>query len=159
MIHTRRDTLKFIGAASIAVALPAPLLAATTHQVEMLSKLPNDTSKKFLFLPAVLQIQPGDTVQFVASNKGHNSVSDKNMLPAGADGWKSKISQNFEITLNAQGTYGYFCQPHKSLGMVGLILVGDASSNYQAAKAAKQSGKAKSAFAALFQQADAMING
>ena len=38
------------------------------------------------------------------------------------------------MVVEAEGAYGYYCQPHKALGMVGLILVGDASANYESLK-------------------------
>ena len=45
------------------------------------------------------------------------------------------------------------------MGMVGLILVGDPSSNYEEAKAAiaKQKGKAKKVYKDIFERADAML--
>ncbi|KPU84711.1 hypothetical protein JI58_02105 [Marinosulfonomonas sp. PRT-SC04] len=128
-----------------------------SHEVHMYSKHPEDSKLRNVFVPDLLQVKLGDTVKFIVEDKGHNSVSDKNMLPEGADGWKSKLSKEFEITLTTEGTYGYFCLPHRSLGMVGLILVGDASGNYQTAKDAKQRGKAKTVYKDIFERADVMI--
>lgn len=159
MTQSRRTTLKLIAAAGATLLIPARALAATTHKVLMMSKDPDDGTHKNYFSPAILQIQPGDTISFVPNNKGHNCVSDKNMLPDGAEGWKGKISAQIDVTFDVEGTYGYFCQPHRSLGMVGLVLVGDPSGNYEAARSAKQRGKAKKAFQELFEQADALIKG
>ncbi len=159
MTHTRRNTLKFMVIASATLAIPSQILAATTHDVTMVSKDPDDPQHKNYFSPNILQIEPGDTVSFTPADKGHNSVSDKNMLPEGAEGWKGKVSDPIDVTFDMEGTYGYFCLPHRSLGMVGLILVGDPSGNYEAAKAAKQRGKAKKAFAELFERADEILNG
>lgn len=160
MTKTRRDALKLMGAAAATTTvLPTALRAEgpVTHEVQMLNKHPDDKKQKNVFLPAVLKINPGDTVKFVAVDKGHNSVSYKDMIPEGAEGWKSKLNKDFEVTLDVEGAYGYFCQPHKSLGMVGLILVGDVSGNYEAIKEVKQRGKAKKVMKKLFEEADAML--
>lgn len=161
MTKTRRDALKLIGAASAVTVIAAPSWAQdpVTHEVQMYNKHPDDKKMRNVFAPDLLQINPGDTVKFISADKGHNSVSDKNMMPEGAEGWKSKLSKDFEVTLTVEGTYGYYCQPHRSLGMVGLILVGDASGNYEDAKDAKQSGKAKSIYEDIFERADALQAG
>lgn len=170
MIKSRREALKLLGAATATGVLPRQLLAESqpgetesvaagpvTHEVQMYTKHPEDSKIRNAFFPDLLQVNPGDTVKLIAADKGHNSVSDKNMLPEGAEEWKSKINKEFEITLTAKGTYGYFCLPHRSLGMVGLILVGDASANYEATKEAKQRGKAKKVYKDIFARADALM--
>ena len=165
MTLSRRMTLKLFGAAAASSAIPAGLMAQdttetpepVTHEVMLYTKHPDDKKKRNVFSPRVLQVNPGDTVKFIAADKGHNSVSDKNMMPEGAESWKGKISKDVEVTLTVEGTYGYYCAPHRALGMVGLILVGDASANYDAAKDAKQRGKAKKTYEAIFEEADALI--
>jgi plastocyanin len=37
-----------------------------------------------VFEPALVKIEPGDTVKFVAANKGHNAETIKGLLPEGA---------------------------------------------------------------------------
>ena len=168
MTQSRRDALKLMGAAAATAALPSTLMAdgheaktegPVTHEVLMLNKHPDDKKKRNVFVPAVLKINPGDTVKFVSVDEGHNSLSSKGMIPEGAEMWKSKLNKDFEVTLDVEGTYGYNCQPHQSLGMVGLILVGDASVNFEDAKAVKQRGKAKKVMAELFEEAEAMMAG
>lgn len=170
MTTTRRDALKIMGAASLTAGattlLPTGLMAESheamepmTHEVMMYTKHPDDSKLRNVFSPRVLQVNPGDTVKFVSADKGHNSVSDENMLPEGAEEWKGKISKDLEVVISAEGTYGYFCAPHRALGMVGLILCGDPSSNYEDARGAKQRGKAKKAYAEIFEEADALIAG
>jgi len=160
MNHTRRTHLKYLGAATLASLTPRLAMATTdpvVHEIEMHSKDPDDKKHRNYFSPDLICIQPGDTVHFIAVDKGHNSVSNKDMMPEGAEGWKGKISKDIEVTLTVEGTYGFHCMPHRSLGMVGLIIVGDHSSNYEAVKAAKQRGKAKSAYIDLFERADALL--
>ena len=47
------------------------------------------------------------------------------------------------MTVDTEGLYAYKCQPHVAMGMVGLIQVGDAPANLEAAKTAKMSKKAR----------------
>jgi len=168
MKHSRRMYLKLVVSTILAATFAAPAFAdeapetaaePQVHEVLMYNADPNDKKKKMVFVPDLLRANPGDTIRFVSSDKSHNAVSDKLMLPEGADAFKSKISKDFEYVVTAEGTYGYFCQPHRNMGMVGLILVGDPSSNYEDAKAAiaKQKGKAKKVYKDIFERADAML--
>lgn len=154
MKHNRRAFLALL----TALALPLPALAESTlHEVQMLNRDPDNKKRTMIFKPDLLQIAPGDTVRFISVDKGHNAVSDDNMRPEGAEGFKSKINKDIEITFDQEGTYGVYCQPHRMMGMVGLILVGDPSVNYEEARAAKQRGKAKKVYKKLFERADEML--
>jgi len=124
---------------------------AKTHEVQMLNKNPDDAKQKMVFLPAFLQVEPGDTVIFKSVDKGHNSVSMKGMIPEGATEWKSKMSKDFEITLDVQGIYAYKCLPHYGMGMVGVIQVGDDTSNLDAVKTAKAPKLARKAIDAALE--------
>ncbi|MEM8857308.1 MAG: pseudoazurin [Chloroflexota bacterium] len=121
------------------------VLAANSHNIEMLNKHPEDKKRRMVFHPLIQVIEPGDTVKFLASNKGHNSISIEGMIPDGATAWKGKINEEIEVTLEKPGVYGYFCQPHATLGMVGLIIVkGEGmTDNLEAAKAVKHKGRAR----------------
>ena len=70
-------------------------------------------------------------------------------------GFNSKVNEEFTVTLTVEGVYGYICSPHYEMGMVGVIVVGDPSVNLEAARKVRQQGDAKSAFAALLDQAAA----
>ena len=126
---------------------------AETHIVEMRNADPNDPNTINVFTPAVLRIEPGDTVRFVVVDKGHNSASKKGMIPEGATPWNGKIDEEVERTFDVPGTYGFICLPHYGMGMVGLILVGDFKVNFEEARKVRQRGKAKKALRALFEQA------
>ncbi|MEO0327201.1 MAG: pseudoazurin [Pseudomonadota bacterium] len=119
--------------------------AQTAHNIEMLNKHPEDKKRRMVFHPMIQVIEPGDSVKFLTTAKGHNSISIEGMIPEGAEPWKGKINEEIELTLEKPGVYGYLCQPHATLGMVGLIIVkGDGmADNLEAAKAVKQRGKAK----------------
>ncbi len=77
------------------------------------------------WVPLVLFAQPGDTVTFV-NMIGHDTEAIEGMMPAGAEGWKSKLGEEaYTITVEKEGAYIYKCNPHISTGMVGAIVVGD----------------------------------
>ena len=103
---TRREGLKILGATA---ALATPLKAlAESHGgtvVEMLNKSP-DGSERQVFEPPVLQVEPGTTVSFVSTDRGHNSESNKQMMPEGAEVWKSKIGKDVDVTFDVPGVYG-----------------------------------------------------
>lgn len=132
-------------------------LLAETHLVEMRNTDPNDPNSINLFDPPILKIEKGDSIKFVAVDKGHNSASKKGMLPDGALPWNGKLDEEIKITFNHDGTYGYVCIPHLQMGMVGLVLVGDYTINFEDAKKVRQRGGAKKAFRALFKQAETAI--
>lgn len=121
---------------------------ATDFEVKMLNK--GDVGA-MVFEPAFIAAQPGDTVTFLSIDKGHNAQSIKGMLPDGAEKFKSKMSKEFMLNLDAEGIYGIKCTPHFALGMVMLIQVGKPI-NLEAVMKVKLKGKTKKRFAPLFEQ-------
>ena len=114
-----------------------------THVIEMLNKDPVSNERQ-VFHPAVARIAVGDTITFAATEKGHNSQSNKDVMPEGASEWKGKISKDVRVTFDVPGVYAYHCTPHRAAGMVGLILVGDVTKEeIEAVMDAKHRGKAK----------------
>ena len=105
-----------------------------------------------VFQPDFVRADPGDTIRFVPTDKGHNVETIKGMLPEDAETFKSKFNEEFTVTLDKEGVYGVKCTPHYGMGMVALIEVGQPV-NLEEAKAVKQTGKAKAVFAELFGQA------
>ena len=116
------------------LALGAAPASAKEWQVKMLNKGSN--GQLMAFEPAYLAVKPGDTVRFLATDKGHNAESIPGMLPAGAQAFKGKINQEIVVKFTAPGVYGYKCLPHLGMGMVGVVQVGPASNRAQAAAAA-----------------------
>lgn len=123
---------------------------AAEHEVRMLNRGPE--GQPMQFDPAFLKIEPGDSVTFVATDKGHNSESILEMIPEDAETWKGKINEEITITFDEEGIYGYKCQPHLGMGMVGIIQVGDDVSNLDSAETAKLPGRAKPRMAELIAQ-------
>jgi pseudoazurin len=130
-------------------ALNAAPALATEHQVQMLNK---GRGGMMVFEPSFLKIAPGDSIHFVATDKGHNVMSVEGMAPDGAAPFQGKMNEDMTVTFDKPGVYGFECKPHYGMGMVGLVVVGDAS-NLAQAEVAPQKGKAKKAFEGLFKQA------
>jgi pseudoazurin len=120
-------------AALAAIALAAVPAAAKEHQVKMLNK---GAGGLMVFEPAFIKVAPGDTVKFLATQKGHNAESVAGMTPAGGTTFKGKINEEISVKFNKEGVYGYKCLPHLGMGMVGVVQVGKPVNKAQAAAAA-----------------------
>ncbi|PKR89625.1 pseudoazurin [Pleomorphomonas diazotrophica] len=133
-----------LAAAALAVAiLPA---TAADVQVKMLNK---GAKGMMVFEPDLVKVQPGDTVTFVATDPGHDAQSVPGMLPGGAQPFEGKIGKDLTVTFTQPGVYGVKCKPHYVMGMVAVVVVGDPAPNLEAAKAAKNPGKAGKLFTEL----------
>lgn len=122
---------------AIAMMLMATTAFAEQHVVEMLN---NGDDGMMVFSPGYLKVQKGDTVKFLATDAGHNSVSS--YTPDGAVAWTGAINEEITVTMDKEGVYIYECTPHLALAMVGVIQVGDAA-NLDAAQSAAGEMKAK----------------
>lgn len=138
------------GLASLMLIGPA---LAVDHQVQMLNK--DSEGRAMQFEPAFLKVAPGDTVTFIAANKGHNSESILTLTPEGAEPWKGKINEEITVTFETEGSYAYKCQPHLGLGMVGLIQVGDGAVELDQAEVDKLPKRAAERLTALIDEAAA----
>lgn len=136
--------------AALVLGLGATPSFAADYQVRMLDQ---GMSGMMQYDPQLLKIAPGDTVHFVAADQGHNVQSIDGMSPAGAKPFAGEIGRNLTVTFTVPGVYGYRCVPHGTLGMVGLILVGNPVNEAQA-KAAAMPGMAGRVFAKLFDAID-----
>lgn len=135
-----------LAAASLALVGAAP--GPKQWQVRMLNKGPD--GQLMVFVPAKLTIAPGDSVKFIATDKGHNAEAIAGMLPAGAQTFKGAINQEIEVRFTQAGLYGYKCLPHLGMGMVGVIQVGNDNNRAALqAQAAKLPGLGKKRMAAL----------
>mgnify|MGYP006076123141 CR=1 FL=1 len=125
---------------------------AESHEVQMLNTGPDGV---MVFEPAVLSINPGDSVTFKATNPGHNSESMAGMKPEGAEGWQGGMGQEVTVTFDQDGVYVYQCTPHLMMAMVGVIKVGSGS-NLEAIKTAAIDKKA--AFMVAQDRLDGYLN-
>ncbi|MBS1182379.1 MAG: pseudoazurin [Proteobacteria bacterium] len=129
-----------------ALALAAFPAIAADFQVKMLNK---GAKGMMVFEPDLIKVQPGDTVTFVATDPGHDAMSVPGMLPDGAQPFEGKIGKDVVVTFAQPGVYGVKCKPHYVMGMVAVVVVGDAAPNLEAAKTAKNPGKAGKVFTEL----------
>ena len=90
-----------------------------------------------VFDPATLPIHVGDTVMWVWDSPGHSVVSGTATSTTETPDGKfcspsdtncstiqlSNMGATYEHTFNTAGTFPYFCAPHGTLGMTGMIQV------------------------------------
>ena len=121
----------------IAAFLSTPSLAAEVA-IEMLNK--DADGNKMVYSQELVKIEVGDTVTWLPSSKGHNveMISSPNKMK-----FKSKNGKEAKITFDTPGIYYYLCTPHKGMGMIGLVIVGDDLSNIDDIASAKAMGKSK----------------
>jgi pseudoazurin len=126
----------------IAFALAAMTTAASAadFEVHMLNK---GKGGAMVFEPSLVKVAKGDTVTFIPTDKGHNAETVKGLLPEGAKPFKGKINETLKVTFDVDGAYVVKCTPHVGMGMVALVVVGDAPANIEAIKTAKLPKKAR----------------
>jgi len=141
---------------TLAAAAAVMVLTGGARAAEVEVKLLNKGTDGGLmvFEPAFVKIAPGDTVKFVSTDKGHNAESIKGMLPEGATPFLGKNNEDIAVKFEKDGVYGIKCLPHYGMGMVAMVVVGSPG-NVDQAKAVPQVGKAKQAFATLFDKLEA----
>ena len=113
---------------------------AADFEVHMLNK---GKDGAMVFEPGLTKVAPGDSVTFVPKDKSHNAETIKDLLPAGAKPFKGKMNEAIKVTFDVPGAYAVKCSPHVGMGMVALVVVGDAPANIAAIKAAKLPKKAR----------------
>ena len=79
----------------------------------------------FVFSPDFVRIKPSDTINFVATDKGHQVYSVPGMIPEGAEPFDARMSQDIKATFTVPGIYVIACRPHLIMGMIGVVLVSD----------------------------------
>jgi pseudoazurin len=113
---------KLLTTVSIVLAMATPALAEDMT-IDMLNK--RDDGAKMVYSEDIARIEVGDTITWAPTSKGHNVE-----FIAGPDGWdaprKSKLSKEVAITFDTPGVYLYQCTPHKSMGMIAIVVVGEA---------------------------------
>ena len=110
----------------LTIILWTSLSYAEDATVEMLNKLDNEY---MVFSKKIVRVDIGDTVYWKATDKGHNVEFLKNAVPEGVEKFKSKLNEDVEYKFTIPGIYAYWCTPHKSMGMIGFIIVGNDLSN------------------------------
>ena len=135
-----------LAAAFLGFILISNVAYGKTVEIEMLNK--DDQGRKMIYSQEVVNVEVGDTVTWIPTSKGHNVE-----IVAAPDGFdipkKSKNSKEVSIDFTVPGIYYYWCTPHKGMGMIGLVVVGNDTSNKDAIAKAKAMGKSKKKLKAL----------
>tara|TARA_B100001996_G_scaffold198877_1_gene152237 strand:+ start:541 stop:1044 length:504 start_codon:yes stop_codon:yes gene_type:complete len=80
-------------------------------------------STNLRFSPSSVTIDEGDAVRFFWDGQilPHNAVEENGTFDSGDT--KSNEDYRFVFLPGLNGTFEYYCEPHRSLGMVGEIIV------------------------------------
>lgn len=108
------------------LALSVALTGAASAEDFEVKMLNRGEAGTMIFEPNFLQIVAGDTVKFIAEDRGHNAESIDEMMPEGSVAFEGKINEEVEVTFDVEGLYGVRCKPHYAMGMVMTIAVGEA---------------------------------
>ena len=114
-----------------------PAISADEN-IDMLNRLGKEIN---VYSKKIVNVDVGDTVFWKSINPGHNVEFIKGGTPAGIEKFKSKYNKDTSYTFNTPGIYAYWCTPHKSMGMIGFIVVGNDKSNLEEIKKLKFYGK------------------
>lgn len=135
-----KTIMKATLAIAIAVASMTTAASAADFEVHLLNKGKDGV---MVFEPGLTKVAKGDTVTFIPTDKSHNAETFKGLLPEGAEPFKGKVNETMKVTFTVEGAYVIKCAPHAGMGMVALVVVGNAPSNIEAVKTAKLPKKAR----------------
>ena len=147
--------INFIKKQTVLITTIASIIFSTSvssfadETVEMLNKL---NKEYMVYSKKIVKIKTGETVFWKSTNPGHNVEFIKKGFPAGVEKFKSKMSKDTQYKFDVPGIYAYWCTPHKGMGMIGFVVVGDDKSNLEAIKSLRYSGKSKKIAAELISQ-------
>jgi pseudoazurin len=101
-------------------------LLAEDISIDMLNK--RDDGQRMVYSEDLVRISLGDTINWNPKDPGHNVE-----FVVGPDGFelpaKSFINRKVSMKFEIPGIYLYVCSPHSIMGMIGLVVVGDDTSN------------------------------
>ena len=119
--------------------LPFNVFAAD-QTIEMLNK---QDKESMVYSQKIVRVNVGDTVFWKSTDKGHNVEFIRGGVPEGVDKFKTKYNVDVEYKFTIPGVYAYWCTPHKNMGMIGFVVVGDDKSNIENIKKIRYSSKSK----------------
>ena len=103
-----------------------------------------ETKKRMVYSQELVKIDAGQSIEWVPTAKGHNVQFVS--VPDGGEKIKSKMNDEVSFTFEQEGVYLYLCTPHATMGMIGVVVVGDSDVNLAEAKKYKFRGKSKKKF-------------
>lgn len=118
-----------------------------TIEIDMLNKLGKE---KMVYSIKVAKIDLNDKIIWKHISKGHNVEFIG--MPKGVKKFKTKINKKAEYEFKKPGIYLYQCTPHKAMGMIGIVVVGEDKSNLEKIKKVKLYGKSKKIFKELLKE-------
>jgi|TARA_B110000879_G_scaffold70709_1_gene98751 pseudoazurin len=124
---------------------------AETIEIQMLNE--NEAGEKMVFSQELIRAEVGDVIRFVPTDRSHNAQSVKGALPEGQEAFKGRMNQEIEYAVTETGLTAVVCQPHQTMGMVALIVVGNDVSNADEILDARLRGKGKDKIKALIEEA------
>ena len=119
--------------------LPFNVFAAD-QTIEMLNK---QGKESMVYSQKIVRVNVGDTVFWKSTDKGHNVEFIRGGVPEGVDKFKTKYNVDVEYKFTIPGIYAYWCTPHKNMGMIVFVVVGDDKSNIENIKKIWYSSKSK----------------
>ena len=119
--------------------LPLNVFAAD-QTIEMLNK---QGKESMVYSQKIVRVNVGDTVFWKSTDKGHNVEFIRGGVPEGVDKFKTKYNVDVEYKFTIPGVYAYWCTPHKNMGMIGFVVVGDDKTNIESIKKIRYSSKSK----------------
>jgi pseudoazurin len=128
---------------------------ADTIEIEMLNS--NEAGDRMVFSQELIRAEVGDVIRFVPTDPSHNAQSVRGALPEGQDDFRGRMNKVVEYTVTETGLTAVICQPHQSMGMVALIVVGNDLSNADQVLGARIPGRGMEKIEALLQEARASL--
>ncbi|MFQ3361400.1 MAG: plastocyanin/azurin family copper-binding protein [Alphaproteobacteria bacterium] len=133
------------------LSINVPNAHSAEYSIEMLNK--REDGQKMVYSQDIINIDVNDTVKWTPTSKGHNvefiTVPGSMDIPK-----KSKTSKEYSYTFDQPGVYLYQCTPHKSMGMIALVIVGKDTTNINEISASKVVGMSKKKLAKLIESID-----
>lgn len=143
---------KLLITTALLIGSALPVLAETI-EVQMLNE--NAAGDRMVFSQELILAEVGDVIQFIATDRSHNAQSVRDALPEGQEAFKGRMSQDVEYLVTETGLTAVVCQPHQTMGMVALIVVGNDLSNAQDILDARIRGGGKDKIETLIEEAKA----
>lgn len=135
----------------IALAAFSVPAAAEIIDIPMLNK--NDEGERMVFSQELIEVEVGDKIRFIPTDKGHNAQSVDDALPEGQEAFRGRINQEIVYQVTEPGLTAVICLPHQTMGMVALVVAGDDASNADDIRNARVRGKGGDKLDALVEQA------
>ena len=143
---------KLLMTAVLLVGSTVPAFAETI-EIQLLNV--NEAGDRMVFSQELIRAEVGDVIRFVATDRSHNAQSVRDALPEGQEAFKGRMNQDVEYIVTEAGLTAVVCQPHESMGMAALIVVGDDLSNAQDILDARIRGAGNDKIVALIEEAQA----